>query len=115
MSIEKVLQMADRFITLAEGEDDGGTVIKTPHNLEYQAQRTRLFDFFESFRGKLRRIINEMGGDLFVLQERNFDRKTFKRLSVVYQKLIEIYKETNGNKPYIAAEKLVHYVLDEAD
>lgn len=114
MSIQKVLEMADRFIALAEGEDDGGTVIKTPHNLEYQDQRTRLLDFFEDFKRKLRRITNEMGGDLFVLRERKFDRHFLKKLISVYQNLIEIYRKIDKDKPYIAAEKLARYVLDES-
>lgn len=101
--------MADRFIALAEGD---GTYVKTPHNLEYQDQRTRLSEFYDNFRTQLRRIIGEMGSDLFTLKERQFDPKMFKMFGNAYQNLIDINKEINEDKPYIAAEKLVHYVLE---
>jgi hypothetical protein len=111
MSNQKVLEMADMFIALAE--EGKGTVINTPHNLEYQDQRNRLSDFYERFTWELRALIGGMGGDLFTLRERGFDGKMFKMFSKVYQNLIDISKEVKKNKPYIAAEKLVHYVLDK--
>lgn len=110
MSIQKVLEMAEKFVTLAE--EQGGTTIKTPHDGEYQAQRNRLSDFYDQFSRQLRIIINEMGGDLFTLKTREFDHKMFKMFGNVYQNLIDISKEVKENKPYIAAEKLVHYVLE---
>lgn len=112
MSIQKVLEMADRFVTLAEGEKDDGTHIKTPHNLEYQDQRTRLTEFAYELAKQLRRVIGEMGSDLFTLKERQFDPKMFKMFSAAYQNLISMSKEIQEDKPYIAAEKLVHYVLE---
>ncbi len=110
MSIQKVLEMADRFIALAE--EGGGTVLKGPHNLEYQDQRTRLSEFYDRLTTQLRRIISEMGSDLFTLKERAFDPKMFKLFVKSYQNLIDISKEVKEDKPYIAAEKLVHYVLE---
>jgi hypothetical protein len=110
MSIQKVLEMAEKFVTLAE--EPGGTAIKTPHNLEYQAERNRLIEFYDHFTRQLRIIINEMGSNLGTLKAREFDHKMFKMLGSAYQSLIDIYKEAKENKPYIAAEKLVRYTLE---
>lgn len=112
MSIQKVLEMADRFITLAESKRDDGTTIKTPHNLEFQDQRTRLAEFADHFSRSLRRVTSEMGSDLFTLKERRFDPKTFKAFGAVYQSLIDMFKGIQADKPYRAAEKLVSYVFD---
>jgi hypothetical protein len=104
MSVQKILEMAEKFVTLA---DEG-----TPHNQEYQEQRTKLSDFYDHFYRQLRAIVNEMGGDLFMLRERKFDPKMFGIFSKVYQELITLSKSIQEDKPYRAAEKLISYVTD---
>lgn len=110
MSIQKVLKMAEKFVTMAEG----GTTVQPPagHNAAFQAQRDRFTQFHEHFARQLRIVINEMGGDLFTLKNRDFDPKMFKLFGNIYQDLISISKELKEDKPYIAAQKLVHYVTD---
>lgn len=111
MSVQKLLEMAETFVALADEAAREGTVIKTP-NQEYQEQRNRLSEFHDHFTRKLRATINEMGGDMFMLKERRFDPKMFALLSKVYQELITLFKSIQSDKPYRAAEKLVHYVTD---
>lgn len=108
MSIQKVLEMAERFITLAEE----GTRVSEPVN-EYQAQRNRLGKFVEALEKKLRSVIAEMGNDLSTLRYRSFDSKTFKVFGNIYQTLIDINKSIDDSKPYIAAEKIVRLVSDK--
>lgn len=110
MSIQKVLEMAEMFVTLAE--EGKGTVVLQPARNEYQVQREKLSEFFDKFFAQLRRIIAEMGNDLSTLKYRVFDAKLFRMFAQVYDNLITIHKEMKEDKPYIAAEKLVHYVLD---
>lgn len=106
MSIQKILEMAERFVTIAEE-----TVIQSPANIEYKAQRDKLSQFYEMFHRQLRAIIGEMGSDLSTLKMRHFDSKMWQMFAKAYQNLIDISKTINEDKPYIAAEKLVHYVL----
>lgn len=108
MSIQKVLEMAEKFVTIAEE----GTVMHSPGDEAYKSQRGRLSQFYDHFTTQLRRIINEMSGDLFTLKNREFDAKTFKMFAKAYNDLISISKEIKEDKPYIAAEKLVHHVLN---
>lgn len=108
MSVQKILEMAETFVALA----DERAQIETPHNLEYQEQRNRLGEFYDHFRRQLRAIVNEMGGDLFMLRERKFDPKMFTLFGQVYQHLIELNKSIQEDKPYRAAEKLIAYVTD---
>lgn len=110
MSIQKILEMAEKFVTLA----DEGTVIKTPHNMEYEDQRNRLSKFYDHFTRQLRVIINEMEGDLWMLRQRKFDSKLLKALSGVREELITIFKGIQEDKPYRAAEKLVNYVTNRS-
>ena len=110
MSIQKVLEMAEKFVTLAE-EGKGTVVFQQPRN-EYQVQREKLSNFFDSFHTQLRRIVAEMGNDLSTLKYRGFDAKMFKMFASVYDTLISLSKEIKEDKPYIAADKLVHYVFD---
>lgn len=105
MSIQKILDMAEKFVSLA----DEGT---SPDNEKYQEQRNRLSKFYDHFTRQLRIIINEMGGDLFMLKERKFDPKMFSLFAKTYQELITINKSIQEDKPYRAAEKLVQYVFD---
>jgi len=107
MSIQKILDMAERFVTIAEE-----TVLQSPANIEYKAQRDKLSQFYDIFYRQIRATISEMGSDLDTLKMRNFDPKMWKMLAKIYHSLIEISKEITEDKPYIAAEKLVHYVLD---
>jgi hypothetical protein len=111
MSIQKVLEMAESFVTLAE---EGGTKIAPVPRNEYQEQREKMSDFFDHFTTQMRRLIGEMGNDLHTLKERRFDSKMFKVFGDVYQSLISIFKEIKEDKPYIAAEKLVRFVSDKA-
>jgi len=106
MSIQKILEMAERFVTIAEE-----TVLQSPANIQYKAQRDKLSQFYDMFYRQLRSVIAEMGSDLDTLKRRNFDSKMWKMFGNVYQNLIEIAKGMDEDKPYIAAEKLVHYVL----
>lgn len=82
-------------------------------NNEFQAQRERLAKFYEKLSSDLRHIRNEMGSELGTLKERDFDTEMFRLLAKVYDTLIELYKEIDPEKPYIAAEKIVHYVLEK--
>lgn len=86
--------------------------VKTPVPNQFQEQRQRLDHFYEQFSTKLRHIRNEMGGELGTLKSREFDHKMFKLFADVYSNVIDLYKAISPEKPYIAAEKLVHYVLD---
>lgn len=104
MKNQKLFEMVEKFAALS---DRPGT------NNEFQAQRERLAKFYDKFSNDLRRIRNELGSEIGTLKERNFDPKMFRLLIKVYHTLIELYKETDPEKPYIAAEKLVHYVLDK--
>lgn len=110
MSIQKVLEMAEMFVALAE--EGKGTVVLQPARNEYQVQREKLSDFFDKFFNQLRRVIAEMSNDLSTLRERRFDAKLFRTFAKVYDNLITVHKEISEEKPYIAADKLVHYVMD---
>lgn len=112
MSIQKVLQMAEKFVRMAE-EGKQGTVIQSPNDIIFTAQRERLARFYDNFTRQLRIIISEMGSDLFTLKNRDFDGKIFKMFAKVYQDLISLSKEIKEDKPYIAAQKLVHYTLEK--
>lgn len=106
MSIQKILEMAETFVALAD-EDN-----KTPHNEEYQEQRNRLSQFYDHFQKQLRIIVNEMDGDLFTLRHRGFDPKMFKLFSTVYQNVLDLFKSIQEDKPYRAAEKVISYVTN---
>lgn len=106
MSIKKVLEMAERFVTIAEE-----TVLQSPANIEYKAQRDKLSQFYDMFYRQLRAIISEMGSDLGTLKMRGFDTAMWQMFGKVYHNLIDISKQINEDKPYIAGEKFVHYVL----
>lgn len=107
MSIQKILDMANEFIAQAEGE-----VSLTPTNTDYQEQRDKLAQFYDFFAKQLRRIINEMGGDMFVLKERGFDPKLLKKFAEVQDALVKIMKSIDEDKPYIAAEALVQFATE---
>jgi hypothetical protein len=107
MKYQKVFEMAEKFATLS-----GGTVFKTPADKEYQAQRDRFQKFSDHFKRNLKVIINEMSGELHTLKERNFNSKMMQLFARVYNILIEIFKMIDETKPYIAAEKLVHYITE---
>lgn len=104
MKYQKVFEMLEKFTALA--------AYQAPVNVEYQNQRDRLAKFYEHFHGKLRAIINGLDGEIRILKERKFDNKMMKLLVKVHQDLLSIYKETDKDNPYLAATKLVHYVLE---
>lgn len=104
MKNSKLFSLIDKFATM---------VLEDPINSKYQAQRNMLAKFYEHFHGNLRAIINELGGDILVLRDQNFDPKMQKMINKVYQDIIDINKEIKMEKPYQAAEKFVKYVLDK--
>lgn len=108
MKHQKILDMVEKFAALS-----GGTVVQNPSDNDYQVQRDRFQRLSDHFQRNLRAITNEMGGELFLLKERKFDAPMTKMLARVYQVLIDILTIIDHNKPYMAAEKLVHYVLDK--
>lgn len=110
MSIQNILKMAERFVTLA---DEGTNQGKTP-NVVYQEQRDRLSKFHDHLKRQLRIIINEMEGDLWTLKQRKFDPKLFKTMSNVREELIAIFKGIQEDKPYRTAEKLVFYATNRS-
>lgn len=110
MSIQKILEMAEKFVTLA----DEGTVIKTPHNMKYEDQRNRLSKFYDHFTRQLRIIINEMEGDIWMLRQRKFDPNLLKIFPAIRERLITLFKSIDEARPYIAAEKLVFYVTNRS-
>jgi hypothetical protein len=101
---QKLFEMVQKFAELSEGP---------LNNNEFQVQRERLVKFYEKFSTDLRRIRNELGSEIETLKMRGFDRKMFQLLVKVYENTTELHKEIDPEKPYIAAEKLVHYVLDK--
>lgn len=86
---------------------------RLPSNNEFQAQRERLAKFYQKLDENLRHIRSELGDEINTLKERDFDSKMLQLLTKVYFTVISLHKEVNPEKPYIAAEKLVHYVLDK--
>ena len=110
MSVQKILEMAERFVTLA---DEGTNQGKTP-NVVYQEQRDRLSKFHDHLKRQLRIIISEMEGDLWMLRQRKFEPKLFKTMSNVREELITIFKSIQEDKPYRAAEKLVFYATNRS-
>jgi hypothetical protein len=101
---DRVFKLIEKFVALAT----------EPHiNEQYQAQRDMLSEFHEQFYGGIRSIISELGGDVLVLRGRKFEPSILKMLTKVHNDLVAITREINPDKPYIAAEKLVAYVLDK--
>ena len=82
-------------------------------NEAFQEQRERLSKFSNEFSEKLRTVRNILGSDFTTLKERGFDHQMLKLFAKVYDNVLNIYKSINPEKPYVAAEKLVHYVLDK--
>ena len=104
MKNQKLFEMIEKFAELSD---------RPPANNEFQAQRERMAKFYENFSTDLRRIRNEMGSELGTLKQRAFDTAMFRLLAKVYDTLTDFHKQIDPEKPYIAAEKLVHYVLDK--
>lgn len=116
MKNQKLLDAIDKFAAMMDlpptKVSPGSQLPGVNDNEQFAQQRERLAQFYEHFTSSLRRIRNELESEIGTLRMRNFDPKMWKLLVKVFQTVVEIYRETNPEKPYIAAEKLVHYVLD---
>jgi hypothetical protein len=114
---QKLLDAIDKFAVMAEiPATKLSPVSKLPiptDNIAFQAQRTRLADFYQYFSQNLRRVTNEMANDLANLKARGFDPKMLKLLVRVYDSIFNIYQVTDPERPYLGAEKLARYALDK--
>jgi hypothetical protein len=67
--------------------------------------------FQEHMIRKLHTIISNLGGEILVLKNRQFDPKMSALLQKTYQDLITIYQDLHQTDPYNGARKLIDYVL----
>lgn len=107
MTYENILELAQEF------ESKATSVYTAPDTLKFHQQKELLSKFYDSFHRKMRTIINQLLGDLFVLTERNFDYNMTKILKKVILDLKRIMETTDTSRPYIAAGQLSSYVLDK--
>src|ERR1700679_3974840 len=107
MKYQKVFEMAAKFADLS-----GKTVHQFSSNIEFQAQRYMLEQFSSKLIREMKLAIGEMSSEINTLKERNFDSKMLELFVKMYYGLINIYKEIDKAKPYIAAEKFIEYVLE---
>lgn len=116
MKNQKLLEAIDKFAAMLDipvtKVSPGSQQAVPGDNEQFAQQRERLANFYEHFSNSLRRIRNELESEIGTLRERNFDPKMLKLLVKVFSTVVEIYREISSEKPYIAAEKLVHYVFD---
>ena len=78
-------------------------------NIQFEEQR----EFGREFYRQLRIIIEELGGDLFILRVRKFDPKMWKLAAKVkgdLEKISMLYRE---NSPHLAVEKFCTFVLEK--
>jgi hypothetical protein len=100
MSNHNVLELVKKY-----------SAAQTSLNQQFQEQRVQLSKFYEYFSNKLRKILLEMESDQFTLKERNFDPGMLRLLAHMIGTLTSIKHELNEGKPYIAAQKLVEYIM----
>lgn len=86
---------------------------QSPLDINFQAQRDRLFKFHEHFSKSLLHVISDLGSEIATLKDRTFDSKMLGLLVKVYQDLIAIYKQIRENDPYSAAQMLVRLVMEK--
>lgn len=116
MKNQKLLTAIDKFAAILDvpvTKMSPGAQKPIPgDNEQFAKQRERLAEFYDHFSNSLRRIRNELESEIGTLRIRNFDPKMWKLLVKVFDTLLETYKSIDPEKPYVAAEKLVHYVFD---
>src|ERR1039458_8777906 len=106
MKYQKVLDMSNRFIALA-GENPEDVV-----GSWYQSQRQMLLDFYYRFKTDLLIVIKELGGEIYILKNRGFNKDMMKLLIKTRDDISNILIEIKDQSPYKAAEDLIHYVLE---
>jgi hypothetical protein len=106
MSTHKVLQLADKFAAKTTIAPPAGGV-----NQRFQEQRQKLSEFYDHFFPELRRVIARMENEIGTLRLRGFEKKTWKMMIEVYDRLITISKHIKEDKPYSGARELVEFAL----
>lgn len=116
MKNQKLLEAIDKFAAMMDfpvTKVSPGSQPAIPNdNQQFAQQRERLAKFYDSFSDGMRRIRNEVENEVSVLKERDFDPKMWKLYVNMFRTVVDIYRSIDPEKPYIAAEKLVHYVFD---
>jgi len=103
----KVLQLAEKFAILAEHTSF------LPANDPILAHENKLIKFQEHMIRKLHVIISELGGEILVLKDRQFNPEMTKLLYQLYQQLITIYNDIHESTPYVGAQELIDYVAKQ--
>ena len=104
MSHEKVIKLASKFIKKLGA---------TERDKQFQAQREMLTAFYEEFYGRIRRLINEMEGDLFTFKQKNLDKHSLQLFGKIMHKLVGFVKAIDPKKPYTGVQAMIDYLESE--